>query len=432
LVAEREEKKSSRDAIFQACLLRFRPILMTTMAAALGAMPLVISAGTGSELPPSLGITIVGGLIVSQILTLYTTPVVYLYLDRLRLWWARMRAKPDAMVEPALMKERTRYCMRTKSPKLQAPSFREIPNTKHQGLSPSRLKFGFGASLVFGHWCLELLFLLVAASRRSIHSLQFNAVAFKETNGWKVRSRKKTHFVASGGNIQRHQPEHARRTSRASNQTVAVAFANFLAARAVVKQRVRSFFPIITASPSVTRSRQSASRNQLSSSSSTKSSSANARRSQNTHCPSTHRGTGFLGRIRNTVQANSREAEATLADLENVRLSIHAELAADYFQLRALEAQKHLFDAAMLAYQESLKLTQVRHDTGIASDQDVAQAETQLNTTAAQATDIAIQRAQLEHAIALLVGQPASTFSIATELLMQIHGGSVGHSVAVA
>ena len=85
LVAEREEGMSTRDAIFEACMLRFRPILMTTMAALFGALPLAFGTGTGSELRRPLGITIVGGLIVSQVLTLYTTPVVYLYMDRLRL-----------------------------------------------------------------------------------------------------------------------------------------------------------------------------------------------------------------------------------------------------------------------------------------------------------------------------------------------------------
>jgi multidrug efflux pump len=90
LDAERQEGKSPLDAIHEACLLRFRPIMMTTMAALLGGLPLALGNGTGSELRRPLGTTIVGGLIVSQMLTLFTTPVVYLYLDRLR-WWVRRR-----------------------------------------------------------------------------------------------------------------------------------------------------------------------------------------------------------------------------------------------------------------------------------------------------------------------------------------------------
>jgi multidrug efflux pump len=89
LEAAREEGKNSRDSIHQACMLRLRPILMTTMAAMLGAVPLALGTGTGSELRRPLGITIIGGLIVSQMLTLYTTPVVYLYFDRLHHWWRR-------------------------------------------------------------------------------------------------------------------------------------------------------------------------------------------------------------------------------------------------------------------------------------------------------------------------------------------------------
>jgi multidrug efflux pump len=88
LEAERAEGMRPREAIYQACLLRFRPILMTTTAALFGALPLIISTGMGAELRRPLGIAIVGGLIFSQALTLYTTPVVYLYLDRLREWWA--------------------------------------------------------------------------------------------------------------------------------------------------------------------------------------------------------------------------------------------------------------------------------------------------------------------------------------------------------
>jgi hydrophobe/amphiphile efflux-1 (HAE1) family protein len=99
LVAEREEGKSPRDAIYQACLLRFRPIMMTTMAALLGGLPLALGRGTGSELRRPLGITIVGGLIVSQALTLFTTPVVYLFFDRLQVRFSRKK-KPVTRAVP--------------------------------------------------------------------------------------------------------------------------------------------------------------------------------------------------------------------------------------------------------------------------------------------------------------------------------------------
>ena len=93
LQAERTEGKSTEDAIFEACMLRFRPILMTTMAALFGAMPLAFGTGTGSELRRPLGIAIIGGLLMSQLLTLFTTPVVYLYMDHFSQWWARRHAE---------------------------------------------------------------------------------------------------------------------------------------------------------------------------------------------------------------------------------------------------------------------------------------------------------------------------------------------------
>jgi multidrug efflux pump len=105
LVAQRSGQKTAQEAIHAACLLRFRPIMMTTAAALLGALPLALGTGTGSELRRPLGITIVGGLIVSQMLTLYTTPVVYLYMDRWRNWsgrrWAALRGK--TFIEPVFI-----------------------------------------------------------------------------------------------------------------------------------------------------------------------------------------------------------------------------------------------------------------------------------------------------------------------------------------
>src|SRR5690606_39344009 len=92
LMVERRDGLSSREAIYQACLVRFRPIMMTTISALFGALPLVLASGAGVEMRRPLGLTIVGGLILSQMLTLYTTPVVYLYLDKLSLWAKRRRA----------------------------------------------------------------------------------------------------------------------------------------------------------------------------------------------------------------------------------------------------------------------------------------------------------------------------------------------------
>ena len=118
------------------------------------------------------------------------------------------------------------------------------------------------------------------------------------------------------------------------------------------------------------------------------------------------------GRIRRTVEAATASAQASAADLETARLSIHAELAADYFALCGLDAQKQLLDSTVVAYQKALDLTTNRYNGGLAAKVEVAQAETQLETTQAQAIDTGVQRAQFEHAIAALVGQPASTFSV--------------------
>ncbi|MGB0037244.1 MAG: efflux transporter outer membrane subunit, partial [Candidatus Acidiferrales bacterium] len=124
------------------------------------------------------------------------------------------------------------------------------------------------------------------------------------------------------------------------------------------------------------------------------------------------------GRVRRTVEASRSEAQASAADLANVDLSLHAELALDYFQLRGLDAQKQLLDSTVISYQKALDLTQSRYKGGLASAVDVAQAQTQLETTRALATDVEVQRAAFEHAIAVLVGKPASSFRLPVMPLM--------------
>ena len=119
------------------------------------------------------------------------------------------------------------------------------------------------------------------------------------------------------------------------------------------------------------------------------------------------------GRLRRGVDAAREEAQATAADYGTAKLSLEAELAVDYFELRSADAQKQLFDNTVKAYADNLQLTQGRFKGGVAARSDVAQAQTQLDTTNVQDTDVSVQRAQFEHAIAILIGKPPANFSLA-------------------
>jgi NodT family efflux transporter outer membrane factor (OMF) lipoprotein len=122
----------------------------------------------------------------------------------------------------------------------------------------------------------------------------------------------------------------------------------------------------------------------------------------------------LFSRVRHAVDAADARAQASSADLASVQLSIHAELAADYFDLLDTDAQTALLQKTVASYSSALALVQHRFDGGIASDLELAQAETQLETTQAQLVDLGVRRGQLEHAIATLVGEPASTFTLKT------------------
>jgi NodT family efflux transporter outer membrane factor (OMF) lipoprotein len=206
-----------------------------------------------------------------------------------------------------------------------------------------------------------------------------------------------------------------------SNQNIASAFAGFLQARALVKQARSQYFPTISTSPSITYNRTlgfsssntSPSNSTGTTTTSTSSGKVTAAEYAEYALPFDASWTPDLfGRIKNTVRSQAAAAQASAADVENTRLTEQADLAVDYFTLRTQDSLKDLLDSTVVAYKESLRLTQALYETGIDSDESVAQAETQLETTEAQATNVGIARAQYEHAIALLVGQPASSFSI--------------------
>jgi len=207
-----------------------------------------------------------------------------------------------------------------------------------------------------------------------------------------------------------------------SNQNVAAAMAGFQSARALAREARSRLLPTVSTNPTILAAHQPTVTSVVSSTTGTTTGSSAPVLSTGTYSEFVLPFTAsweadVFGRLRNTVKVGVAGAQASAADLENVRLMMQAELAVDYYELRAQDALQRLFDATVMAYQDSLDITRVQFRAGIASDEAVAQAETQLEATQAQSTNLAIARAQFEHAIASLIGQPASTFSLAASPL---------------
>jgi len=190
-----------------------------------------------------------------------------------------------------------------------------------------------------------------------------------------------------------------------SNQTLKAAQAQFAQARALVRFARADRFPTATAGFSAAEIRQAQNRPVCSLTSKTSYTDI-VLPVDVSYEPD------VWGRVRRTVEAARAEAQATAADLESVNLSLHSELALNYFQMRSFDAEEQLLKSNVTAFEKALALTQNRYKGGVSSAVDVAQAQTQLETTRAQALDLEIQRAQFEHAIAVLLGQPASAFSL--------------------
>ncbi len=200
---------------------------------------------------------------------------------------------------------------------------------------------------------------------------------------------------------------------RVSNQSLRAAVAQFEQARALVRFQRADFYPSLTAGASGSRNHVSRNRAVASSISPVNYSDIQMPVAGVSYEPD------LFGRIRHTVEAARTSAQASAGDVENVSLSIHGALAADYFQLRSLDAEQELLNSSVATFQRALDLTQNRYQGGVASAVDVAQAQTQLETTRAQAIDVEVARSQFEHAIAVLIGEPASSFAIPNSPLKQ-------------
>jgi NodT family efflux transporter outer membrane factor (OMF) lipoprotein len=201
----------------------------------------------------------------------------------------------------------------------------------------------------------------------------------------------------------------------ASNQDLKVAEARLRAARAAIRFNRSALFPTISTTPSVANERVSAHEPYF------PASEANNGTGNYTLPFDLSYEVDLWGRVRRTINASRQEAQATAADLATASLSLHAELAIDYFELRSTDAQKQLLDDTVKAYSDALQLTTNRFEGGAAPKSDVAQAQTQLDEARVQDTDITEERADYEHAIATLIGQPPAKFSLPAAPKTELH-----------
>src|SRR5277367_1568871 len=232
--------------------------------------------------------------------------------------------------------------------------------------------------------------------------------SFKETGQWQPANpadqKGRGNWWEIIGDPQLNQLEEQVATS---NQTLKVSEARFREARAAIRFNRASQFPTISASPTVAAAKNS----DYSASFPGK---VQERSAGDFVLPfDLSYEVDLWGRVRRSVAAAREEAQATAADYETAKLSLEAELALDYFELRSADAQKQLLDDTVKAYTDNVQLTLGRFKGGVAPKADVAQAQTQLDTTRVQDTDVTVQRAQFEHAIAILIGKPPANFSLA-------------------
>jgi NodT family efflux transporter outer membrane factor (OMF) lipoprotein len=191
-----------------------------------------------------------------------------------------------------------------------------------------------------------------------------------------------------------------------SNQTLKASYEQYMQARAAVQFARSQYYPTVQAGPSASQNRVSSNRPLFSKSTEETNYSDLVLQGQVNWEPD------FWGKIRREVEAQRATASASAADLANVDLSLRSELATDYFELRGLDTQQRLLDNTVVEYEQYLALTKARFTGGVATDSDVALAQTQLDQTRAQAIDVGVARAQFEHAIATLAGTPASNFGL--------------------
>jgi NodT family efflux transporter outer membrane factor (OMF) lipoprotein len=232
--------------------------------------------------------------------------------------------------------------------------------------------------------------------------------AYKEVGDWKPAQPNDQSFGSNWWEIfQDPQLNALELQVNVSNQNLKAAAAQYTQARAILRYQRADYFPTVTVDPTATRNKTSANRQPHSA----QFSGINYTDLQIPFELSYQ--VDVWGRVRRTVESYREQAQASAADLATVNLSMHSQLALDYFQARMLDAEEQLLNSTVTQYEQALQLIENRFAGGLASDLEVEQARTQLETTRAQAIDVGVARAQFEHAVAVLIGKPPTSFSLA-------------------
>jgi multidrug efflux pump len=373
LEAQRTRGLSPVDAVRQACMQRFRPILMTTLAAALGALPLAIGFGEGAELRRPLGVAIIGGLIASQLLTLLTTPVVYLLLER---WRRRGGPRGDAQ------RGRLRDRLRRSGPLRAAPS----------------------SSLAL----LALLVPLLIGVAGCASTEPATTTPLAVPDAWRAPqlvTAIDVPWVSASGEL----PAHGRwwmgfgdpvlnalvEAAPDNSPTVVAAAANLARAQATWGQQAAARWPTLGLDASATRSGGEGSL-----------SGGNEFQTG----LSASWALDLFGRVNGLVRSAGAGVQASQADLAGARLAVQAGLATNVLALRSAEAEAQLLDRTITAYERSLVIARNRYDAGVAPKSDVLQAQTQLANARADRAAVQAQRERLFNAAAVLAGRAPAQF----------------------
>ncbi len=231
--------------------------------------------------------------------------------------------------------------------------------------------------------------------------------AYKEVGDWKPAQPNDRNLGGTWWTIfQDPQLDALELQVNVSNQNLKAAAAQYQEARAALRYNRADYYPTVTVTPSATRTRVSANRPPPNSI-------FNGITENDFVLPfDVSYQADVWGRVRKNVESYREQAQASAADLATVNLSMHADLAVDYFEARSLDAEEQLLNSTVTQYEQALELTQNRYDGGIASEVEVEQARTILQTTRAEAVDVGVSRAQFEHAVAILIGKPPAEFSL--------------------